>query len=188
MGYISIGFVAFAHGGGIHQWNVPREQIPTYLKVSGRKSPGGTLLMVVVGACKRSWERASGVFCKALDFTSIHADFRTHTIRVGIHLHTCPDLVEFGLLRHIFLCHPLYLYPTAQTLGAACPGSLLQHAGSNNFGGDNQRDFGCADVLDPFVLHLHIENANETKDRHISHLRPWFIVSQFRTISYEPLP
>lgn len=33
VGYLCVDFVAFSHGAGIHQWNVPREYIPTYAKV-----------------------------------------------------------------------------------------------------------------------------------------------------------
>lgn len=39
MGYLCVDFVAFSHGAGIHQWNVPREQIPTYSKVRSKVRP-----------------------------------------------------------------------------------------------------------------------------------------------------
>jgi large subunit ribosomal protein L36e len=38
--YLSIDFVAFSNGAGIHQWNVPREQFPTYAKAVHAKEVG----------------------------------------------------------------------------------------------------------------------------------------------------
>lgn len=33
IGYLSIDFVAFSHGAGIHQWNVPIEDVVVFAKV-----------------------------------------------------------------------------------------------------------------------------------------------------------
>lgn len=37
IGYLAIDFVAFSNGAGIHQWNVPVEQVKIFAQASRRK-------------------------------------------------------------------------------------------------------------------------------------------------------
>lgn len=38
IGYLAIDFVAFSNGAGIHQWNVPVEQVKIFAQASWHKS------------------------------------------------------------------------------------------------------------------------------------------------------
>jgi hypothetical protein len=123
--YLSIDFVAFSNGAGIHQWNVPREQFPTYAKVWSKIRTGAAKLMALGGACKGSWLCASDIFYQALDPIAVLEDFCAQTRWTDVLLHPCPDMAEPDLLYLIFLHHPLSLRSAAQNVGTSYPGTLL---------------------------------------------------------------
>ena len=125
MGYLCIDFVAFSHGAGIHQWNVPLEYIPTYLKVWRTIFRDGAQLMIVGGTCQGSCIWANNIFNQALNSVTTLANICAETLWMGILLYPRPDLDEFNLLCDILLHRPLCLRPTTQNVGAPYSWTLL---------------------------------------------------------------